>query len=245
MSDTQRLPILPLRDIVVFPHMVVPLFVGRDKSIAALEDVMQAEKRIVLLSQKNSDTDEPTADDLFDRGCIAKILQLLKLPDGTVRVLVEGEDRVAVTNLTVGDFLEGDIRITKSEEADKDHVAAMAKEVRKGFESYGKLNKKVADEVISSVLETTDASKLSDIVSVHLGADIARKQSLLESTEVGDRLAQILELLDGEASVLKVEKKIRGRVKRQMEKTQREYYLNEQMKAIQTCLLYTSPSPRD
>ena len=234
MSDTQRLPILPLRDIVVFPHMVVPLFVGRDKSIAALEDVMQAEKRIVLLSQKNSDTDEPTADDLFDRGCIAKILQLLKLPDGTVRVLVEGEDRVAVTNLTVGDFLEGDIRITKSEEADKDHVAAMAKEVRKGFESYGKLNKKVADEVISSVLETTDASKLSDIVSVHLGADIARKQSLLESTEVGDRLAQILELLDGEASVLKVEKKIRGRVKRQMEKTQREYYLNEQMKAIQT-----------
>ena len=234
MSDTQRLPILPLRDIVVFPHMVVPLFVGRDKSIAALEDVMQAEKRIVLLSQKDSDTDEPTADDLFDRGCIAKILQLLKLPDGTVRVLVEGEDRVAVTNLTIGDFLEGDIRITESEEADKDHVAAMAEDVRKGFESYGKLNKKVADEVISSVLETTDASKLSDIVSVHLGADIARKQSLLESTEVGDRLAQILELLDGEASLLKVEKKIRGRVKRQMEKTQREYYLNEQMKAIQT-----------
>ena len=234
MSDTQRLPILPLRDIVVFPHMVVPLFVGREKSIAALEEVMKAEKRIVLLSQKDSATDEPAGDDLFDRGCIAKILQLLKLPDGTVRVLVEGEDRVAVTDLSFGDFLEGDVRITQSEEADKDHVATMAKQVRKGFESYGKLNKKVADEVITSVSETTDASKLSDIVAVHLNADIARKQSLLESTEVGDRLAQILELLDGEASLLKVEKKIRGRVKRQMEKTQREYYLNEQMKAIQT-----------
>ncbi len=234
MSDIQRLPVLPLRDIVVFPHMVVPLFVGREKSIAALEEVMQAEKRILLLTQKDSATDDPTADDLFERGCIAKILQLLKLPDGTVRVLVEGEDRAAVSGLKVGEFLEGDVRITDSEQADKDHVSAMATQVRDGFESYGKLNKKVADEVITSVMETTDASKLSDIVSVHLGADIARKQSLLESTEVGDRLAQILELLDGEASLLKVEKKIRGRVKRQMEKTQREYYLNEQMKAIQT-----------
>lgn len=234
MSDTQRLPILPLRDIVVFPHMVVPLFVGREKSIAALEDVMKAEKRIFLLTQKDSATDDPVGDDLFERGCIAKILQLLKLPDGTVRVLVEGEDRAAVTNLSVGGFLEGDVRITESEMADKDHVAAMAVQVREGFGSYGKLNKKVADEVITSVTETTDAAKLSDIVAVHLGADIARKQSLLETTEVGDRLAQILELLDGEASILKVEKKIRGRVKRQMEKTQREYYLNEQMKAIQT-----------
>jgi ATP-dependent Lon protease len=234
MSDIQRLPILPLRDIVVFPHMVVPLFVGREKSIAALEDVMKAEKRIFLLTQKDSATDDPTADDLFERGCIAKILQLLKLPDGTVRVLVEGEDRAAVTNLSVGEFFEGDVRITESEMADKEHVSTMATQVREGFETYGKLNKKVADEVITSVTETSDASKLSDIVAVHLGADISRKQSLLETTEVGDRLAQILELLDGEASVLKVEKKIRGRVKRQMEKTQREYYLNEQMKAIQT-----------
>ncbi len=234
MTDLQRLPILPLRDIVVFPHMVVPLFVGREKSIAALEDVMKAEKRIVLLTQKDSGTDDPIAEELFERGCIAKILQLLKLPDGTVRVLVEGEDRVAVSNLSFGDFLEGDVRITESEQADKDHVAAMAKQVRKGFETYGKLNKKVADEVITSVSDTSDASKLSDIVAVHLGADIERKQALLDTTEVGDRLAQILELLDGEASILKVEKKIRGRVKRQMEKTQREYYLNEQMKAIQT-----------
>ncbi len=234
MTDLQRLPILPLRDIVVFPHMVVPLFVGREKSIAALEDVMKAEKRIVLLTQKDSGTDDPIAEELFERGCIAKILQLLKLPDGTVRVLVEGEDRVAVSNLSFGDFLEGDVRITESEQADKDHVAAMAKQVRKGFETYGKLNKKVADEVITSVSDTSDASRLSDIVAVHLGADIERKQALLDTTEVGDRLAQILELLDGEASILKVEKKIRGRVKRQMEKTQREYYLNEQMKAIQT-----------
>jgi len=234
MSDTQRLPILPLRDIVVFPHMVVPLFVGREKSIAALEEVMKAEKRILLLTQKDSETDQPAEQDLFDRGCIAKILQLLKLPDGTVRVLVEGEDRAAVSDLTFGDFVEGDVRVTESEQADKDHVKAMAKQVRDGFESYGKLNKKVADEVVTSVSETSDPAKLSDIVAVHLGADIARKQALLESTEVGDRLAQILELLDGEASLLKVEKKIRGRVKRQMEKTQREYYLNEQMKAIQT-----------
>ena len=245
MSDTHRLPILPLRDIVVFPHMVVPLFVGREKSIAALEDVMGAEKRIVLLTQKESNIDEPGIDDLFERGCIAKILQLLKLPDGTVRVLVEGQDRAAISDLTFGDFLEGDVRVIESEEADKDHVAAMAKQVTERFEKYGKLNKKVADEVITSVTETTDASKLSDIVAVHLGADIARKQSLLESAEVGDRLAQILELLDGEASLLKVEKKIRGRVKRQMEKTQREYYLNEQMKAIQTELGNDGPNEMD
>ncbi len=245
MSDTQRLPILPLRDIVVFPHMVVPLFVGREKSIAALEDVMGAEKRIVLLTQKDSGTDDPAADDLFERGCIAKILQLLKLPDGTVRVLVEGEDRVVVSDLKFGDFVEGEVRIISSEEADSAHVAAMATQVRDGFEKYGKLNKKIADEVITSVTETTDAAKLSDIVAVHLGADIARKQSLLEATEVGDRLAQILELLDGEASVLKVEKKIRGRVKRQMEKTQREYYLNEQMKAIQTELGNDDPGEMD
>lgn len=234
MTDTQRLPILPLRDIVVFPHMVVPLFVGREKSIAALEDVMKAEKRIMLLTQKESATDDPGKDDLFERGCIAKILQLLKLPDGTVRVLVEGEDRAIVSDLTFKDFIEGTVRITESEQADKEHVDAMASQVRERFEKYGKLNKKVADEVVTSVSETNDASKLSDIVAVHLGSDIARKQSLLETTEVGDRLAQILELLDGEASLLKVEKKIRGRVKRQMEKTQREYYLNEQMKAIQT-----------
>ena len=232
MADKSRFPILPLRDIVVFPHMVVPLFVGREKSIAALEEVMRVEKRILLLTQRDSSTDEPTADDLYERGCIAKILQLLKLPDGTVRVLVEGEDRASVSDIQQAEYMDAVVTLHPSEQADKDHVAAMAKQVREGFASYGKLNKKVADEVVTSVSETKDASKLSDLVAVHLGADIARKQSLLDSTEVGDRLAQILELLDGEASVLKVEKKIRGRVKRQMEKTQREYYLNEQMKAI-------------
>ena len=233
MTDHQNLPLLPLRDIVVFPHMVVPLFVGREKSIAALEEVMRAEKRILLLTQRESETDDPGEADLFDRGCIAKILQLLKLPDGTVRVLVEGQDRASVANFNAdGDYLQGDVTAQPTESADKDHVAAMAKQVRERFESYGKLNKKIADEVVSSVSETTDPAKLSDIVAVHLNADIKRKQALLESTEAGDRLAQILELLDGEASVLKVEKKIRGRVKRQMEKTQREYYLNEQMKAI-------------
>jgi len=232
MTDQTRLPILPLRDIVVFPHMVVPLFVGREKSIAALEEVMRAEKRILLLTQRDSATDDPTVEDLHERGCVAKILQLLKLPDGTVRVLVEGQDRASVSDVKSDAFMDAVVTVNPSESADKDHVTAMAKQVREGFASYGKLNKKVADEVITSVTETTDPSKLSDIVAVHLGADIERKQALLDSTEIGDRLAQILELLDGEASVLKVEKKIRGRVKRQMEKTQREYYLNEQMKAI-------------
>ena len=245
MTDLNRLPILPLRDIVVFPHMVVPLFVGREKSIAALEEVMRAEKRILLMTQQDSSVDEPKLKDLFERGCVAKILQLLKLPDGTVRVLVEGQDRASISDLKVGDYMDAVVKINPSEQADKEHVAKLAEKVRGRFSDYGKLNKKIAEDITNSVSDTKDPSKLSDIVAVHLGADIARKQALLDSIEVGDRLAQILELLDGEASVLKVEKKIRGRVKRQMEKTQREYYLNEQIKAINKELGNDAPNELD
>ena len=245
MTDLNRLPILPLRDIVVFPHMVVPLFVGREKSIAALEEVMRAEKRILLMTQQDSSVDEPKLKDLFERGCVAKILQLLKLPDGTVRVLVEGQDRASISDLKIGDYMDAVVKINPSEQADKEHVAKLAEKVRGRFSDYGKLNKKIAEDITNSVSDTKDPSKLSDIVAVHLGADIARKQALLDSIEVGDRLAQILELLDGEASVLKVEKKIRGRVKRQMEKTQREYYLNEQIKAINKELGNDAPNELD
>ncbi len=235
MTETHLLPVLPLRDIVVFPHMVVPLFVGREKSIKALEEVMRQEKRILLLTQKDSENDDPGQDDVFSRGCIAKILQLLKLPDGTVRVLVEGQDRAIVDAFTdTPDYLEAYALVTPTVTEMKDRAKALAKEVRVQFENYGSLNKKIAEEVVTSVTETKDPSKLSDIVAVHLSADIENKQNLLEETLVSKRLHTILDLIEAEASVLKVEKKIRGRVKRQMEKTQREYYLNEQMKAIQS-----------
>ncbi len=235
MTETQLLPVLPLRDIVVFPHMVVPLFVGREKSIKALEEVMQNEKRIMLLTQKDSANDTPGPDDIYGRGCVAKILQLLKLPDGTVRVLVEGIDRAEVINFSDHpDFIEANISILPAEAKVTDKARSMAKSVKQGFEAFGKLNKKIADEVVTSVADTTDPAKLSDIVAVHLDAEIAKKQKLLAEPDVAKRLKLIRDLIDGELSVLKVEKKIRGRVKRQMEKTQREYYLNEQMKAIQT-----------
>ena len=234
-ADSNLLPILPLRDIIVFPHMVVPLFVGREKSIAALEEVMRQEKRILLLSQLDAALDAPKTDDIYHNGCVAKILQLLKLPDGTVRVLVEGQERATVEEFTDNKaFLEARVSIVESQAENKKATIALAKDVRDAFEAYGKLNKKIAEEVVTSVVETRDASKLSDIIAVHVNGEIAQKQELLAETKVDERLSMILNLIDGEASVLKVEKKIRGRVKRQMEKTQREYYLNEQMKAIQT-----------
>lgn len=235
MTDTHLLPVLPLRDIVVFPHMVVPLFVGREKSINALEEVMRQEKRILLLTQKDSEEDDPSQDDIFDRGCIAKILQLLKLPDGTVRVLVEGQERATVDAFTDSkDYLEAYAEIIETDMESAGKAKALAKEVREKFDLYGKLNTKIAEEVVGSVTETKDPAKLSDIIAVHLNAEIKHKQELLAEPKVAVRLKTILDLIDAEASVLKVEKKIRGRVKRQMEKTQREYYLNEQMKAIQS-----------
>jgi ATP-dependent Lon protease len=231
---TQTLPVLPLRDIVVFPHMVVPLFVGRDKSIRALEEVMRADKHIFLLTQRESSTDDPTAEDLFQSGCIAKIMQLLKLPDGTVRVLVEGQSRATADKLIEQDgYVEAELTELPTD-FDRAKSRALAKEVREAFADFGKVNNRIAEEVVASVVDTTDPSKLADTVAVHLGADLAAKQKLLETPDPAERLSQIMDIIGGETSVLKVEKKIRSRVKRQMEKTQREYYLNEQMKAIKT-----------
>ena len=235
MTESTTLPVLPLRDIVVFPHMVVPLFVGRDKSIKALEEVMRLEKRIFLLTQKTADTDEPTDKDIHHFGCVAKILQLLKLPDGTVRVLVEGLFRATAERFVENkEFIEAEPKQVADVEKDAAALSAMTNAVRDEFARYAKLNKKIADEVISSVADIEKSSKVCDVIAVHLNSNIAEKQKLLELTDVSERLEHILALIDAELSVLKVEKKIRGRVKRQMEKTQREYYLNEQMKAIQT-----------
>ena len=235
MSETLTLPVLPLRDIVVFPHMVVPLFVGRDKSIKALEAVMQEEKQIFLLTQKDPSLDEPKVDDIHDHGCVAKIMQLLKLPDGTVRVLVEGQERAAVESFTdQADYFEANLLIQSDSSGEEVEVEALVKAVLKRFATYAKLNKKIAEEVVSSVNDTVDPGKLTDLIAVHLNATLDDKQSLLSNSAVSERLEKILDLIEGELSVLKVEKKIRGRVKRQMEKTQREYYLNEQMKAIQS-----------
>lgn len=233
--DPVLLPVLPLRDIVVFPHMVVPLFVGRDKSVKALEEVMRAEKRIFLLTQKSADDDDPHTDDVHHEGCIATILQLLKLPDGTVRVLVEGEQRAKVGKFTDReDYFEAYAEPQADVPGKAKDVEALMRSVVSHFENFAAMNKKVAEEVVTSVAEAKDPSKLADTVAVHLNVKIAEKQVLLEELNVAKRLERIFGHLDSEISVLKVEKKIRGRVKRQMEKTQREYYLNEKMKAIQT-----------
>ena len=242
MTDAILSPVLPLRDIVVFPHMVVPLFVGREKSIKALEEVMRDEKRIVLLTQKDSTCDDPGADDIYDRGCIAKIMQLLKLPDGTVRVLVEGEERIVVESFTDrSEILEAHVNIVPDEMPEADKSKALVDSVVEGFNGFAKLNKKIAEEISTSVAETKNPSKLADLIAVHLNAPQEEKQKLLAEYKVAVRIEKILRLIEGEMSVLSVEKKIRGRVKRQMEKTQREYYLNEQMKAINTELGNDAP----
>ena len=242
MTDAILSPVLPLRDIVVFPHMVVPLFVGREKSIAALEEVMRDEKRIVLLTQKDSSYDDPGPEDIYGRGCIAKIMQLLKLPDGTVRVLVEGEERIVVEAFTDrNDIIEAHVAIVADELPPATEGKALVSSVVEGFNGFSKLNKKIAEEISASVAETKDPSKLADLIAVHLNAPQEEKQKLLAESKVSARLEKILRLIEGEMSVLSVEKKIRGRVKRQMEKTQREYYLNEQMKAINTELGNDAP----
>ncbi len=235
MSAATLLPVLPLRDIVVFPHMVVPLFVGREKSIKALEEVMRDEKRIFLLTQKEADVDEPSVDDIHSIGCIAKILQLLKLPDGTVRVLVEGVKRAKAVKFTQNsEFFEAEAEDIAEQNSDNPEMKPLINTVMSEFKRYAKQNKKIAEEVVTSVSDIVAPSKLADVIAVHLNARIDQKQSLLSMADVTSRLEEILSLIEGELSVMKVEKKIRGRVKRQMEKTQREYYLNEQMKAIQT-----------
>ncbi len=234
MPEVRTLPVLPLRDIVVFPHMVVPLFVGREKSVRALEQVMKGDKKILLATQKNSADDEPTAGGIYDVGVIAHVLQLLKLPDGTVKVLVEGKSRAAVVRFTPEtDFFEAEVAAIEEENGGASETEALSRAVVEQFENYVKLNKKVPPEALASIPQISEAGKLADSVAAHLAVKIADKQQLLEIFDVAKRLERVFGLMEGEISVLNVEKKIRSRVKRQMEKTQREYYLNEQMKAIQ------------
>jgi ATP-dependent Lon protease len=229
-----RYPVLPLRDIVVFPQMIVPLFVGREKSVAALEAAMAGDKTVFLLSQKNPGDEDPGVEDLYDVGAVATVLQLLKLPDGTVKVLVEGQSRASLSRLH-GDagFLEADVLPLADVVADTGQVEAQLRSAAKQFEAYVKLNRKTAPEVASQISAIEDAGRFADTVAANLGLKIADKQALLAEPDVGKRLAQVFTHMEGEMGVLQVEKKIRNRVKRQMEKTQREYYLNEQMKAIQ------------
>ncbi|WP_181703600.1 endopeptidase La [Chthonobacter albigriseus] len=227
-------PVLPLRDIVVFPHMIVPLFVGREKSIRALEEVMTADKQILLATQKNAGDDDPMPGAIFDVGTLATVLQLLKLPDGTVKVLVEGGKRAKITRyLDRSEYFEAEASLLDEDHGDRVEVEALARSVVAEFDNYVKLNKKVSPEVLGTIGQIDDYSKLADTVASHLAVKIGEKQEILALTSVTERLERVLGLMESEISVLQVEKRIRSRVKRQMEKTQREYYLNEQMKAIQ------------
>ncbi len=230
----ETLPVLPLRDIVVFPHMIVPLFVGREKSIKALEEVMRDDKRILLVAQKNPGDDDPAMDAIYEVGTLAQVLQLLKLPDGTVKVLIEGIERAKIERFTSStEFYSAEVRVVPSVIGNEQETEALARTAVSQFESYVKLNKKVPQEVLASLGQITDYAKLSDTIAAHLAIKITEKQEILEMQSVQDRLEKAFALMEGEISVLQVEKRIRSRVKRQMEKTQREYYLNEQMKAIQ------------
>jgi ATP-dependent Lon protease len=228
------LPVLPLRDIVVFPHMIVPLFVGRDKSVKALEQVMQSGKTILLVAQKDAAHDDPGADDLYSVGTLGNILQLLKLPDGTIKVLVEGGARVLITELLAdGDYLRGHFSLLPEESEDAQEQDAVSRSVIHKFEEYVKLNKKLPPEVLVSVSAVDEVDKLADTIAAHLNLKVEDKQALLELASAIGRLERLYAHMEDEMELLQVDKRIRGRVKRQMEKSQREYYLSEQMKAIQ------------
>jgi ATP-dependent Lon protease len=210
-------PVLPLRDIVVFPYMIVPLFVGREKSIAALEEVMRTDKQILLVAQKNASDDEPTADGIYDMGTLASVLQLLKLPDGTVKVLVEGTRRAVISNYTDNEnYFEAAIAPVEETVGAEDEIEALARSVVSQFESYVKLNKKISPEVLGTASQIEDYSKLADTIASHLAIKIAEKQQILEVTSVSERLERVFTLMESEISVLQVERKIRSRVKRQM-----------------------------
>ncbi|MGZ3378206.1 MAG: endopeptidase La, partial [Phenylobacterium sp.] len=235
MSEIKILPILPLRDIVVFPHQPVPLFVGREKSVRALEEAMKNEgKQILLATQKDKDDDDPAPDGIYDVGVVATVLQLLKLPDGTVKVLVEGRARAGVSRFTgQTEFYEAEIAYVAEDGAGSAEAEALSRAVVEQFENYVKLNKKVPPEALAAIPQIDNPGELADRIASHLSVKIAEKQQLLEVFNVVKRLEKVYALMEGEISVMQTEKKIRNRVKRQMEKTQREYYLNEQMKAIQ------------
>ncbi len=227
-------PVLPLRDIVVFPHMIVPLFVGREKSVRALEDVMKDDKQILLVTQKSAAQDDPKTEDIFTVGTIGTVLQLLKLPDGTVKVLVEGQQRASIDRYTeVEDFFQAYATVVEDNVGDDREIEALARTVINQFEQYIKLNKKIPPEVLVSINQIDEPSKLADTIASHLTLKIPEKQELLEAETISARLEKVFGFMEAEIGVLQVEKRIRNRVKRQMEKTQREYYLNEQLKAIQ------------
>src|ERR671926_273627 len=233
-GESHAYPVLPLRDIVVFPHNIVPLFVGREKSIRALEEVMKNDALILLATQKNASDDDPSPDSIYETGTLASVLQLLNLPDGTVKVLVEGAARARVKGYTDrADYFEADAIVLSDSSGEQVEAEALARSVINEFENYVKLNKKVSPEVVGVVQQIEDYAKLADTVASHLAVKIPDKQTILETPSVTERLEKVLGLMESEISVLQVEKRIRTRVKRQMEKTQREYYLNEQMKAIQ------------
>ncbi|MFM7065370.1 MAG: LON peptidase substrate-binding domain-containing protein, partial [Gammaproteobacteria bacterium] len=228
------IPVLPLRDVVVYPHMVIPLFVGREKSILALDQAMRGDKQIILVAQKQADIDDPKADDLYRIGTVATILQLLKLPDGTVKVLVEGSARATVDKLIAADFFAATVTPLPDVEAyDEREIDVLVRSVVSQFEQYVKLNKKVPPEILTSLAGIEQPGRLADTVAAHMALKLAEKQKVLEITDVRKRVEHVLSLVEGEMEVLQIEKRIRGRVKQQMEKSQREYYLNEQMKAIQ------------
>ncbi len=234
MTSNPMIPLLPLRDIVVFPHMVAPLFVGRDKSVRALEEVMKTDKQIVLATQKDAGEDDPDVDDIYPVGVLANVLQLLKLPDGTVKVLVEGGVRVRIDTLDAdGAFHAAAITRLEDEVDDEAETAALARTVIEQFENYVKLSRKTPPEVVSTVSQIGEPSRIADTVAAHIAVKIPQKQEILETLNVRARLEKVFGSMEGEVSVLQVERRIRSRVKRQMERSQREYYLNEQMKAIQ------------
>jgi len=231
---TQLLPMLPLRDVVVYPHLVIPLFVGRDKSIAAIEKANNGDKKIFLVAQKSADKDEPDASDLYHTGTIATILQMLKLPDGTVKVLVEGVDRANIEKLHVeGKFWTSEITVIESQEKKDKKTLAFMRSIFSQFDQYVKLNKKIPPEILTSLTGITEPGRMADSIAANLTLKIDKKQQILETFDVRQRLEILLNILESEIDILQVEKRIRGRVKRQMEKSQREYYLNEQVKAIQ------------
>ena len=228
------LPLLPLRDVVVFPHMVIPLFVGRPKSIKALETSMESGKSILLVAQKTAAQDDPTPEDLYDTGTVATVLQMLKLPDGTVKVLVEGNQRARVIDVTdTPTHLSARAEILPAEGEELVEVEAMRRALLTQFDQYVKLNKKIPPEILTSLSGIDEGGRLADTIVAHLPLKLEQKQEVLEMIGVNTRLEHLLGLLEGELDILQVEKRIRGRVKRQMEKSQREYYLNEQVKAIQ------------
>ncbi|MEE7864187.1 endopeptidase La [Vibrio parahaemolyticus] len=232
-SERIEIPVLPLRDVVVYPHMVIPLFVGREKSISCLETAMETNKQVLLVAQKQADTDEPTVDDLFEVGTVATILQLLKLPDGTVKVLVEGQQRAKINHLKESDFFLAEAEFIVTPELDEREQEVIVRSAINQFEGFIKLNKKIPPEVLTSLNGIDEAARLADTIAAHMPLKLVDKQQVLEIIDVTERLEFLMGQMESEIDLLQVEKRIRGRVKKQMEKSQREYYLNEQMKAIQ------------